>query len=86
MVFAKRSLGQNFLVDPNFQRKIVNAACADYDGETVIEIGPGQGALTQYLKRFAKKLILVEKDHDLAKSLSVDFSGANIEVAGGWLP
>ncbi|MGD8320327.1 MAG: rRNA adenine N-6-methyltransferase family protein, partial [Gemmatimonadota bacterium] len=44
---AKRSLGQNFLVDPNLQRKIVDAVGAGPDDE-VLEIGPGRGALTTH--------------------------------------
>ena len=79
-VFAKRSLGQNFLVDPNFQRKIVEAVRVHYDGQTVLEIGPGQGALTHHLKTFAHKLLLVEKDRTLAKSLADDFACSNTEV------
>ena len=45
----KKSLGQNFLVDKNLQRKIVDAVGAGPD-DTVVEIGPGQGALTEHLE------------------------------------
>jgi 16S rRNA (adenine1518-N6/adenine1519-N6)-dimethyltransferase len=45
---AKRSLGQNFLTDPNIQRKIVAAVDAG-PGDEVVEIGPGRGALTSHL-------------------------------------
>ncbi len=65
---ARRSLGQNFLVDPNLQRKIVEAAQVE-PGETVLEIGPGQGALTRGLAEAAERLILVELDRDLAAEL-----------------
>ena len=48
MVRAKRSLGQNFLVDPNLQRRIVEALEAG-PADEVLEIGPGTGALTRHL-------------------------------------
>lgn len=67
---AKKSLGQNFLVDPNYQRKIIQAVRQIYQGETILEIGPGQGALTQHLSEFAQKIILVEKDTGLAQELA----------------
>ena len=65
---AKRSLGQNFLVDPNLQRKIVDAVGAGPDDE-VLEIGPGQGALTRHLVGTVSRLVLVELDDDLAADL-----------------
>lgn len=65
----KRSLGQNFLIDPNYQRKISEAARLVYEGQTVVEIGPGRGALTQHLSRWAKNLIVIEKDTELAANL-----------------
>ncbi len=66
---AKRSLGQNFLVDPNLQRKIVEAVGIE-PGDTVLEIGPGQGALTSHLAERADRLVAVELDDALAESLS----------------
>ncbi len=68
----KRSLGQNFLVDPNLQRKIVEAARAGPDDE-VLEIGPGRGALTRHLVDHVGHLVLVELDDDLARSLKSEF-------------
>ena len=65
---AKRSLGQNFLVDANLQRKIVDAVGAPSDGE-VVEIGPGQGALTRHLVGTVGRLVLVELDDGLATLL-----------------
>ena len=66
---AKKSLGQNFLTDPNICRKIVDAlnpAPEDY----IIEIGPGQGALTEHLAEVgARRLRVVEMDDDLAGRL-----------------
>ncbi len=67
-VRAKKSLGQNFLVDPNLQRKIVAAVGAS-PGDAVLEIGPGQGALTEHLLGTVDHLTLVELDDDLADRL-----------------
>ena len=58
---AKKSLGQNFLVDANIQRKIVDALpCSSTD--SVLEIGPGHGALTRHLVGRVGRLVLVELD------------------------
>jgi len=65
---AKRSLGQNFLVDGNLQRKIV-AALGAVPVDRVVEIGPGPGALTDHLAGRVRDLILVEVDTDLAETL-----------------
>jgi len=66
---AKRSLGQNFLVDGNLQRKIIRAFGTDAS-DAVVEIGPGPGALTDYLVGSAGSLTLVELDTDLAAALA----------------
>jgi len=70
---AKRSLGQNFLVDENLQRKIVASLGAPPDAE-VLEIGPGAGALTRHLVGTVRRLILVELDDDLARELAVAYA------------
>ena len=70
---AKRSLGQNFLVDPNLQKKIVDAINPAPDDE-VLEIGPGRGALTQHLAGHVGRLVLVELDNDLAKGLTDEYA------------
>ena len=71
---AKRSLGQNFLIDPNAQRRIVDALDPSLDDE-VMEIGPGQGALTRHLAERAGRLTLVELDDELARRLAEEFAG-----------
>jgi 16S rRNA (adenine1518-N6/adenine1519-N6)-dimethyltransferase len=77
---AKRSLGQNFLVDPNLQRKIVDAVGAGPDDE-VLEIGPGQGALTAHLAGTVGHLVLVELDDDLSAELESRYHGrSDVEV------
>jgi 16S rRNA (adenine1518-N6/adenine1519-N6)-dimethyltransferase len=70
---AKRSLGQNFLIDPNVQRKIV-AALDPSPGDEVLEIGPGVGALTQHLAGRIRRLVLVELDNALAARLREQYA------------
>lgn len=66
---AKKSLGQNFLTDPNICRKIVDALAPAPD-DYIIEIGPGQGALTEHLAEVgARRLRVLEMDDDLAERL-----------------
>lgn len=60
----KKSLGQNFLVEPNILTKMVAAGEIDYE-TAVIEIGPGIGALTERLAREAKKVVAFEVDERL---------------------
>lgn len=58
-----KSLGQNFLIDGNIVRKIVDAA--EIDGKNVLEIGPGLGTLTEELSLRAKKVLAIEIDKKL---------------------
>jgi 16S rRNA (adenine1518-N6/adenine1519-N6)-dimethyltransferase len=72
-VFAKKSFGQNFLVDQNYISKIIQSL--DLSGsETVIEIGPGRGALTEKLLQQAGSVIAIELDRDMIELLKVKFS------------
>lgn len=64
----KRALGQNFLVDPNIQRKIIRAL-DPRSGDTVLEVGPGHGELSQHLVGRCRRLVLIEKDRALACGL-----------------
>ncbi|MCW6659228.1 16S rRNA (adenine(1518)-N(6)/adenine(1519)-N(6))-dimethyltransferase RsmA [Aerococcaceae bacterium NML191292] len=57
----KKSLGQNFLVEPRMLEKMIEAGQVDAT-TTVIEIGPGIGALTEYLARHAKRVLAFEID------------------------
>lgn len=70
--FAKKSLGQNFLTDGNYIKKIVDALDLQTD-ETVIEIGPGRGALTEKLLETAGNVIAIELDSDLIPVLTEAF-------------
>jgi 16S rRNA (adenine1518-N6/adenine1519-N6)-dimethyltransferase len=63
-----KSLGQNFLVDNNIIDKIIHSANVNPD-DNVLEIGPGRGALTEYLVCKAGRLVLIEFDHALAAVL-----------------
>jgi 16S rRNA (adenine1518-N6/adenine1519-N6)-dimethyltransferase len=67
-IAPKKSLGQNFLHDPNALEKIVTTAGVMPD-DTVLEIGPGTGALTEHLARAAKRVVAVELDERLAPIL-----------------
>jgi 16S rRNA (adenine1518-N6/adenine1519-N6)-dimethyltransferase len=71
---AKKSLGQNFLIDPNQQKRIAAALQSGPD-DTVLEIGPGQGALTRHLAGTVARLILVELDDGLAAELKREYAG-----------
>ena len=71
---AKKSLGQNFLVDEAYARRIVGAL-APRAGETVVEIGPGRGALTTLLLESGAHVVAVEFDRDLAALLRSRFGG-----------
>ncbi len=70
---AKRSLGQNFLVDHSVIDRIV-ASAGVRSGETVVEIGPGRGALTEGLRALAGTYVCVEKDDALAESMKERFA------------
>lgn len=74
MARAKRSLGQNFLVDPNIQKKIVQALDPQ-PGDTVVEIGPGRGALTRHLAGRVARLVAVELDDELTAALQQEYAG-----------
>ncbi|MGI6711309.1 MAG: 16S rRNA (adenine(1518)-N(6)/adenine(1519)-N(6))-dimethyltransferase RsmA [Bacillota bacterium] len=76
----RKSLGQNFLIEPKFVDKIVAAAELEKD-EIVVEIGPGIGALTQALATFAGHVAAVEIDHSLAAALrEIFFYYPNITI------
>jgi 16S rRNA (adenine1518-N6/adenine1519-N6)-dimethyltransferase len=69
---AKPKLGQNFLIDPSASLAIVDAL-GDISASTVLEIGPGKGAITKLLAARAHRLIAVELDPNLAQQLSQDY-------------
>ena len=72
MIKAKKSLGQNFLVDQNIIKKITDII--DIENKWVLEVGPGTGALTSsILKKKPKKIFVIEKDNDLVLILNNEF-------------
>jgi len=80
MKFAKKSLGQNFLIDKNIIRKIINLV--KLEKKNIIEIGAGHGALTdEILKKKPNLLNIIEKDTNLYKELRIKYSGVkNVKI------
>jgi 16S rRNA (adenine1518-N6/adenine1519-N6)-dimethyltransferase len=76
----KKSLGQNFLIDPNILKRIIDHAQITKETGT-IEIGPGIGALTEHLARASKKVVAFEIDQRLLPILNETLSPYdNIEI------
>ncbi len=72
MIKAKKSLGQNFLIDNDILNKIINIT--SIENKTILEVGPGTGNLTEYiLKKNPKKILVVEKDNQLTTLLNKRF-------------
>lgn len=69
MIEAKRSLGQNFFVNENLAKSIVETICQQRS-DLVVEIGSGQGYFSSLFQKNGKRLIMIEKDDFLAKGLS----------------
>ena len=81
MIKAKKSLGQNFLIDKNIINKIVNTV--KIDNKTILEVGPGTGNLTNLiLNKNPKKMYVIEKDDELIDLLNNDFKD-KIEIIHG---
>jgi len=76
---TKPKLGQNFLRDAQAIERIANAL-GDLGGETVIEIGPGRGAITRALAARAAHVIAIELDRDLAEDLRRQFPAERVNV------
>lgn len=76
---AKPKLGQNFLRDQSAIRRIADAL-GDLSTQTVVEIGPGQGAITRILAERAAHVIAIELDRELAPRLRVEFSADRVTV------
>ena len=74
MIKAKKSLGQNFLIDHNIIDKIVNII--DVKDKNILEVGPGTGNLTEkILKKKPNNFLVVEKDYNLVNLLKEKFNG-----------
>ena len=73
MIKAKKSLGQNFLIDKNILNKIVDIT--KIENEAILEVGPGTGNLTSFiLERNPKKFFVIEKDENLISTLIEKFN------------
>ena len=78
MIKAKKSLGQNFLIDQNIIDKIINTV--EIKDKPILEIGPGTGNLTKnILKKKPKKILVIEKDYNLAELLNKDL-GIKVQI------
>ena len=75
----KPKLGQNFLVDAGAMERIV-AGLGDLAGRTVVEIGPGRGAITDALATRAKRVLAIELDRELAAGLRGRFDDDRVKV------
>ncbi len=75
----KKSLGQHWLVDEHALKEICDSANLSQT-DTVLEIGPGQGALTKYLVKEVKQVIAVEFDLELAKNLKSRINSNNLTI------
>ncbi len=75
MIKAKKSLGQNFLIDPNIINKITNIL--NIENKSILEVGPGTGNLTlSLLKKKPKKFYVIEKDNNLSLLLKKKFENS----------
>ncbi|MBD3289517.1 ribosomal RNA small subunit methyltransferase A [candidate division KSB1 bacterium] len=70
----KKNLGQNFLIDENVIRKLVNALMLTPE-DHVLEIGPGHGVITKHVVSKVRRFVAVELDRNLADKLRREFSG-----------
>ena len=76
---ARKSLGQHFLSDRRILGRIADALDLQPD-ETVIEIGPGRGGLTDLLRERARRVVAIEVDRALAAILRERYAGTNVEI------
>ena len=82
-VQPKKSLGQNFLVDPNGLNKVLKAAKVSSE-DTVLEIGAGLGSLTYLLAQQSRQVVAVELDHRLIAPLREALAGfTNVTICEG---
>lgn len=82
-MYAKKSLGQNFLSDGNYIRKIIQAVSPSSNHD-ILEIGPGRGAITSELVGRCRHLWCVEKDQPLADLLKEKYLGdSKIKIIEG---
>lgn len=78
-IWAKRTMGQNFLVDKQALAQIVVAADIQ-SADTIVEIGPGLGVLTAELSKRASKVFAIEKDDKFAEVLKTQYTSSNVKI------
>ena len=82
MIKAKKSLGQNFLIDRNILEKITNIV--SIKDKHILEVGPGTGNLTSFiLKNYPKEMFVIEKDDELANNLDKMFNILDQKIIDG---
>ncbi|TNK88000.1 ribosomal RNA small subunit methyltransferase A, partial [Mycoplasmopsis pullorum] len=77
-VYAKKKFGQNFLTDQNIISKILNIH--QLEGNKILEIGPGRGALTKELVKQAKEVVAFEIDGDMINILNKEIASDNFKL------
>jgi len=78
-LIPKKSLGQNFLHDPQILAKIITSANLD-EHDTVLEVGPGTGTLTKLIYPKVKEVIAVEKDSRAIEELKNMFQNSSVKI------
>ena len=79
-IFAKKSFGQNFLIDDNVLQEIVNQSNIK-ENELIIEIGPGLGNLSEYILSYSTYTVLVEIDKRMIQILTDRFKETNFKYS-----
>ena len=80
---AKKSLGQNFLIDDNVLSRIVSCVSPTAE-DAILEVGPGRGALTRLLAASGARFLAIEWDRDLLPLLAAEFATfPNVEIGHG---
>src|SRR3989338_11160001 len=82
MIFLKKSLGQHLLHSKSYLNAVADAVHIK-EGEVAVEIGPGEGALTEVLLERGAKVVAIEKDSRLISFLKEKFAGKDFEVIEG---
>jgi 16S rRNA (adenine1518-N6/adenine1519-N6)-dimethyltransferase len=74
-----KRLGQHFLTDRSVLQSIVDAV-EPAPGDTIVEIGPGRGVLTDELAKYDNSVIAIEIDHLLSEKLTARFASSNVSI------
>jgi 16S rRNA (adenine1518-N6/adenine1519-N6)-dimethyltransferase len=77
-----KRLGQHFLTDRSVLQSIVDAV-QPAPGDTIVEVGPGRGVLTDELAKYDNTVIAIEIDHLLSENLRARFASSNVRIVEG---